>query len=82
MIAYSKGNMEILLDINLIWSLIFMLLYYFMAIFLLHAAFHNSQTDAVKNIVLLYSLEKTDVVEDEVVDVVEKSMYQKKREAR
>jgi len=53
-----------------------------MAIFLLHAAFHNSQTDAVKNIVLLYSLEKTDVVEDEVVDVVEKSMYQKKREAR
>jgi len=42
MIAYSKGNLEILLDINLIWSLIFMVMYYFIPIFVLHAAFHNT----------------------------------------
>lgn len=65
MIAYSKGDLEILLDINFIWSTVFMLMYYFMGIFVLHAAFHNTQTDALKNIVLLYSLEETDVIEDD-----------------
>jgi hypothetical protein len=42
MIAYSKGDLEVLLDINTIWSLIFMLMYYAMAIFILHAAFHHT----------------------------------------
>ena len=42
MIAYSKGNLEILLEINTFWSLIFMLIYYLLPIFILHAAFHNS----------------------------------------
>jgi len=42
MIAYSKGNLELLLEINTIWSLIFMVMYYAMAIFVLHAAFHNT----------------------------------------
>lgn len=40
MIAYSKGNLEFLLDINLIWSLVFMLMYYIIAVYILHAAFH------------------------------------------
>jgi hypothetical protein len=41
MIAYSKGNLEILLDINVVWSLIFILMYYLVSIFFLHAAFHQ-----------------------------------------
>ena len=40
MIAYSKGNLEILLDHNMIWSLLFMLTYYVLPIFIMHAAFH------------------------------------------
>jgi len=40
MIAYSKGNLEQILEINFIWSSLFMLLYYTMAIFIFHAAFH------------------------------------------
>jgi len=40
MISYSKGNLEDLLDINIVWSLIFMTMYYAFTIFLLHAAFH------------------------------------------
>lgn len=39
-----------------------MLIYYAMAIFIFHAAFHTTQTDALKNIVLLNSLQETDVV--------------------
>ena len=56
MIAFSKGDLEFLLDINVLWSLIFMTMYYIMNLYLLHAAFHNCQTDALKNIVMLYSL--------------------------
>lgn len=63
MIAYSKGNLEQVLEINLIWSSVFILLYYLMAIFILHAAFHMTQTDALKNIVLLNSLRENDVVQ-------------------
>jgi hypothetical protein len=40
MIAYSKGNLEQILNINFIWSSLFMLLYYTMAIFIFHSAFH------------------------------------------
>jgi hypothetical protein len=40
MITYSKGELEYLLDINFIWSLNFMLMYYFICIFIFHAAFH------------------------------------------
>lgn len=64
MIAYSKGNLEQLLDINFIWSFNFMLIYYVVAIFILHAAFHMIQTDALKNVVMLYSLQEDDVVDD------------------
>jgi hypothetical protein len=42
MIAYSKGDLELLLEINVVWSMIFMLLYYFMGIFLMHSAFHQT----------------------------------------
>jgi len=56
MIAYSKGNLEVLLDLNFIWSLNFMVMYYVMAMFILHAAFHMVQTDSLKNVVLLFSL--------------------------
>ena len=64
MIAYSKGNLEKLLDINFIWSFNFMLIYYVVAIFILHAAFHMIQTDALKNVVMLYSLQEDDVVDE------------------
>lgn len=40
MIAYSKGNLEVLLDLNFLWSFNFMIIYYSVAIFVLHAAFH------------------------------------------
>lgn len=64
MIAYSKGNVDQLLDINYIWSALFIISYYFISIFLMHALFHNCQTDALKNVVLMFSLDKTDVVEE------------------
>lgn len=41
MIAYSKGNIDQLLDINVIWSAFFIITYYMIAIFLMHALFHN-----------------------------------------
>lgn len=41
MIAYSKGNVDELLDINVYWSSIFIILYYIVAIFIMHAMFHN-----------------------------------------
>jgi len=56
LIAYSKGDLVEILDLNFIWSLIFMVMYYFFSIFILHAAFHMVQTDALKNVVLLFSL--------------------------
>lgn len=65
MIAYSKGNVDQLLDINVIWSAFFIIIYYMVAIFIMHAMFHNCQTDALKNVVLLFSLDRTDVVEEE-----------------
>ena len=40
MIAYSKGDIEILMTINSLWSLIFMFVYYILPIFILHSAFH------------------------------------------
>ena len=42
MIAYSKGNLEILLDHNQYWSLIFITMYYILSIFIMHAAFHQA----------------------------------------
>jgi sterol desaturase/sphingolipid hydroxylase (fatty acid hydroxylase superfamily) len=62
MISFAKGNLEFLLDINVIWSLIFMCMYYSVIVFLLHAAFHMIQTDSLKNIVLLNGLPEMDVV--------------------
>ena len=61
MIAYSKGNYDILLDINPLWSMMFVIIYYFIAIFIIHAAFHMIQTDALKNVVMMFSLEQDDV---------------------
>jgi hypothetical protein len=40
MIAFSKGNLDKLLDYNFIWSALFMIIYYVMGVFILHAAFH------------------------------------------
>ena len=40
MLAYSKGNLEVILDINEIWSLNFIMIYYIAVLFILHAAFH------------------------------------------
>ena len=41
LIAYSKGNLEDLLELNIFWSLVFMIMYYMIAIFFIHAAFHH-----------------------------------------
>mmetsp|Transcript_8188 Transcript_8188/g.12555 ORF Transcript_8188/g.12555 Transcript_8188/m.12555 type:complete len:337 (-) Transcript_8188:83-1093(-) len=69
MIAYSKGNLEILLDLNVIWSLVFILMYYIFILFIMHAAFHNNQTDSLKHIVFLYSLNENDVIKtDEEIE--------------
>jgi len=65
MIAYSKGDLDKLMDINVIWSGLFIIVYYVIAIYLMHAFFHNAQTDALKNIVIRFSLDKTDVIEEE-----------------
>lgn len=40
MLAYSKGNLEVILDINYVWSLNFIMMYYIIVLFILHAAFH------------------------------------------
>jgi hypothetical protein len=41
MIAYSKGDLQEILNINFTWSFNFIIMYYSMVIFVLHAAFHN-----------------------------------------
>jgi hypothetical protein len=64
MIAYAKGNLEDILDINFVWSLNVILIYYIVVIFIMHAAFHQLQADALKRVVMLYSLEKTDIIDD------------------
>ena len=61
MIAYSKGNYDVLLDTNPLWSMMFIIIYYFIAIFVIHAALHMTQTDALKNVVMMFSLEEDDV---------------------
>lgn len=77
MIAYSKGDLEELLDLNLNWAFLFILMYYSVAIFLLHAAFHQIQTDSVKNIVLLNSLKEDDVVQPPVQKIRDIKQFQK-----
>lgn len=43
MIAYSKGNLEELLQQGaVIYSMLFILIYYVFLLFFLHAAFHNA----------------------------------------
>ena len=49
-------------------------MYYSVVIFVLHAAFHNVQTDALKNVVMLYSLQEDDVVEAKKTDGQEVSV--------
>ena len=70
LIAYSKGNLEDLLELNIFWSLVFMVMYYMIAIFFIHAAFHHVQTDALKNVVLLHTLKETDVISDVVKEEI------------
>jgi len=41
MIAYSKGNLEKILNINVYWAFLFILIYYVVILFLLHAAMHH-----------------------------------------
>jgi hypothetical protein len=69
MIAYTKGNLDRLLDINFIWSALFLLLYYFVAFFIVHAAFHQTQFVSLKNIVLLNSLKENDLIEEKKKEV-------------
>ena len=71
MLAYSKGELEEILDLNYIWSLNFILCYYIIVLFILHAAFHQIQTDALKRVVLMFSLELDDVVQAKKVEVLE-----------
>ena len=65
MISYSKGNLKILFDINMLWGMVMMILYYVIILFFLHAAFHMIQFDALRNTVLLYGLEKSDIMDEE-----------------
>jgi hypothetical protein len=57
MIFYSKGNLNSLLEINYIWSFIFLLIYYFLTIFLSLGAFHQIQVDSLKRVVLINGLD-------------------------
>lgn len=41
--------------------MMFVIFYYMIAIFVIHAAFHMTQTDALKNVVMMFSLEEDDV---------------------
>lgn len=65
MLAYSKGNLEQILNINQYWAFVFILFYYVIILFLLHAAMHHIQTSSLKNIVLLNSLKETDILPDD-----------------
>lgn len=65
MIAYSKGDLEEILDINLTWSFVFILLYYFGGIYFMHAAFHHTQTNALLSTVLRFSISREDILEPE-----------------
>lgn len=44
MVNYAKGNLNVMLDYNAFWSIIFLFLYYLNISFLMHAAFHSVQT--------------------------------------
>lgn len=84
LIAYSKGNLEKILDINLFWAFIFTLIYYFIILFILHSAMHYIQTDSLRNIVMLNSLKENDII-PELTDPdqeMDKAKYleQKKKE--
>ena len=41
------------------------MIYYIMILYMIHASFHMVQFDSLRSVVLLYSLEKTDVIEDD-----------------
>lgn len=63
MIAYSKGDLEFLLDTNVLYSFLFIFIYYLILIYVMHAGFHMSQTDALKSIVKRFSIKETDVID-------------------
>ena len=64
MIAYSKGDLEYLLDTNVIYSFIFLFIYYLVLIYIMHSGFHMAQTDALKSIVKRFSIKETDVIDN------------------
>ena len=63
MIAYSKGDLEFLLDTNPLYSMAFLFMYYIMLIYIMHSGFHMTQTDALKSVVKRYSIKDTDIID-------------------
>jgi hypothetical protein len=56
MIAYSKMDLNSLLALNIYYSMAFFVIYYMIAIFLWHSAFHYLQTNSVETISRLSTL--------------------------
>ena len=64
MIAYSKGDLEFLLETNPLYSIMFLAIYYMVLIYVMHSGFHMTQTDALKSVVKRYSIKDTDVIDE------------------
>jgi len=82
MLAYSKGNLEQILNINIYWAFVFILIYYIVILFLLHASMHHIQTSSLKNIVLLNSLKETDIlpeIDEEYQNLTKEEFVRKKK---
>lgn len=56
MISFAKIDLNSLLALNIYYSLAFIIIYYFFAVFLWHSAFHYIQTNSVVTISRLSSL--------------------------
>ena len=56
MIAYSKMDLNMLLSLNVYYSLAFFIIYYLISIFLWHSAFHYLQANSVEVISRLSTL--------------------------
>ncbi len=56
MIAYSKMDLNMLLSLNVYYSMAFFIIYYIISIFLWHSVFHYLQTNSVKVISRLSAL--------------------------
>jgi hypothetical protein len=75
MITYAKGNLDLIIEMNSIWSFLFLLVYYFLVLFFMTAAFHHIQFESLKNIVLLQSLPEENIIQMEKSKQVRVSIF-------